>query len=83
MFGLIKKKFMELLISIVNGSSHTKCVSFGNQKCMNQSTPTNLHPNEYSQEFYYYTFPVKLDRYIVICNNLNDSSNKVCIPCKR
>ena len=27
MFGLIKKVFMGLLISIVNASNHTKCVS--------------------------------------------------------
>ena len=26
MFGLIKKMFMGLLISIVNGSNHTKCI---------------------------------------------------------
>ena len=34
MFGLIKKVFMGLLISIVNASSHAKCVSLSNQKCM-------------------------------------------------
>ena len=32
MFGLIKKIFMGLLISIVNASNHTKCVSLSNQK---------------------------------------------------
>ena len=61
MFGLIKKMFMGLLISIVNASNHAKCVSFSNQKCMIQPTLINLHPNEYSQEFHYYPFVLKLD----------------------
>ena len=34
MFGLIKKIFMGLLISMVNASNHVKCVSLSNQKCM-------------------------------------------------
>ena len=34
MCGLIKKMFMELLISIVNASDHTNCVLLTNQKCM-------------------------------------------------
>ena len=45
MFGIIKKMFIVLLTSIVNASSHTKCVSLSNQKCETQSTLTNLHPN--------------------------------------
>ena len=61
MFGLIKKIFIELLAGLVNGSNHTKCVSLSNQKCMIQPTLINLHPNEYSQEFHYYSFSVKLD----------------------
>ena len=36
--------FMGLLISIVNASNHTKCISLKNQKCMIQSTFINLHP---------------------------------------
>ena len=46
MFRLIKKIFMELLISIVNASNHAMCVSLSNQKCMTQPTLINLHPNE-------------------------------------
>ena len=42
----------------------------------------NLHLNEYSQEFHYYPFAVKLDRCVGSCNTLNDLSNKVCIPNK-
>ena len=53
--------FIVLLRDIVNGSNHTKCVSLSNQKCMAQSTLINLHLNEYSQEFHYYQFAVKLD----------------------
>ena len=42
----------------------------------------NLHPNEYSQEFHYYPFAVKLDRCVRSCNTLNDLSNKLCFPNK-
>ena len=49
MFGVIKKVFIGLLTGVVNGSNHTKCVSFSNQKCTIQPTLINLHPNEYSQ----------------------------------
>ena len=54
--------FMGLLISIVNASNYTKCVSLSNQKSMTQPTFINLHPNKYSQEFCFYSFAVKLDR---------------------
>ena len=49
---------------------------------MPQPTLINLHPNEYSQEFHYYPFAVKLDRCIVSCSTLNDLSIKVCDPNK-
>ena len=49
---------------------------------MIQPTLINLHLNEYSQEFHYYPFAVKLDRCVESCNTLNDLSNKVCIPNK-
>ena len=42
-----------------------------------------LHPNECSQELYYYPFAVKLDKCVGNCNTLNDLSNKVCVPNKR
>ena len=77
MFGLIG-----LLAGLVNGSNHTKCVSLINQKCWIQPTLINLHPNEYSQEFHYYPFVVKLDRCVGSCNTLNNLSNKLCIPNK-
>ena len=82
MFGLIKKIFIGLLTGLVNGSNHTKCVSLSNHKCMTQPTLINLHPNEYSQEFYYYPLAVKLDRCVGSCNTLNVSSNKACVPNK-
>ena len=69
--------FMGLLIIMANVSNHSKCVSLGNQKCMTQPTLINLHPNEYSQEFHYYSFAIKLDRCVGSCNTLNDSPNKV------
>ena len=62
MFGIIKKTLIELLIGIVNASIHTECLSLNNQKCMTQPTLINLHPNEYSQEFHYYPFALKLDK---------------------
>ena len=49
---------------------------------MIQSTLINFHTNEYSQEFHYYPFAVKLDRYVESCNTLNDLSHKVCVPNK-
>ena len=82
MFGLIKKIFIGLLTDIVKASSHTKCVSLSNQKCMIQPTLVNLHPNEQKQELHYFLFAVKLDRYVGSCNTLNDLSNKVCVPNK-
>ena len=80
MFGLIEKMFLGLLISIVNASNYTKCLSLSNRKYMIQSTLINLHPNEYNQESHYYPFVDKLDRSVGSCNTLNDLSNKVCIP---
>ena len=71
-----------LLTGLANRSDHTKCISLSNQKCMTQSTLIDLYPNEYSQEFHYYPFAVKLDRSVGSCNTLNDLSNKVCIPNK-
>ena len=50
-----------------------------NQKCITQPTLINLRPNEYSLEFHYYPFSVKLDGYVGSCNTLDDLSNKVCV----
>ena len=80
MFGLIKKIFIGLSTGLVNGSNHIKYVSLGNQKCLIQPTLLNLYPNEYSQEFHYYSFAIKLDRCLGSCNTLNNLSNKVCVP---
>ena len=74
--------FIVLLSSIVNVSNHTKCVLLSNQKCKIHPTLINLYPNEYSQEFHYYPFAVKLDRCIERFNTLNDLSNKICVPNK-
>ena len=57
-------------------------MSLGNQKCMTQPSLINLHLNEYSQEFPYYPFVVKLDKCVVSCNTLNDLSNNVYVPNK-
>ena len=83
MFELIKKIFIGLLTGVISASNHTKCVSLSNQECMIQPTLINLHSNEYSQEFSYYPFAVKLDRCVGSCNTLNDLSNKICVPNKR
>ena len=61
-------------------SNHTRCVSLRNQKCMTQPTLATLYPKEYSQEFYYYSFAIKLDRYVGSCNALNGLSNKIWVP---
>ena len=73
---------MELLASIGNSSNHTKSVSLSNEKCKIQPTLTNLHPNEYRQEFDHYLFVAKLDRCTGRCNTLNKLSDKVCVPNK-
>ena len=82
MFGLIKKIFSGLLTSIVKSCNHTQCISLSNQKCMTQPVLINLHSNEYSQEFHYYPFVVKLGRCIGSCNILNDLSSILCVPNK-
>ena len=72
--------FIVLLSGIVNASNHTECVSLSNKKGMIQPIVINLHPNEYSQEFHYYPFSIRWDRYGGSHNTL--LSNKVCIPNK-
>ena len=62
MLGINKKMFIVIVSSTVQASNHVKCVSLSNQNCMIQPSLINLHPNEYSQEFHYYSFSVKLDR---------------------
>ena len=57
-------------------------MSLSNQKCEVEPTLINLHTNKYKQEFHYYQFAVKLDRYVGSCNTLNDLSNKLCVPNK-
>ena len=74
--------FVLLLIRIVKASNHAKIFSLSNQKCNIQPTVIDLHPNDYSQEFHYYSFAFKLDECVGSCNNLNDISNKVCAPNK-
>ena len=49
---------------------------------VSEPTLIHLHPNEYSQEFHYHPFAVKLDRCVKSCNPLNNMSNKVCVPNK-
>ena len=69
---LVREIFLGLLIGLVNGSDHTKYSWLSNQKCMTQPTLINFHPNEYSQEFHYYPFAVKLDKCVGSCNTLNE-----------
>ena len=73
---------MGLLIRTVNASDQTKCVSLSSQKCMTRPTFINLHPNEYSHEFHYDLFAIRLRRCIGSCNTLNDLSNELCAPNK-
>ena len=79
MFRLIKKIFAVLLTGLVNETNHTKCVFLTNKTCDIQPTCINLHLNKNGQEFHYYPFSVKLDRYAESCNTINDLSNKVCV----
>ena len=81
--GWLKKIFIGLLTVIVNGSNRIKCVLLSNQKSLIQPALINLHPNEYNQEFHHYPFAVKSDRYVGICDTLNDLSNKVLVQTKQ
>ena len=83
MFGLIKKIFIGLLTGLVNGFNPTKCLQLSNQKCVTQHILINLHPKEYSQEFHYFPYVVKLDRCVASCNTFNDLSNKYVFQIKR
>ena len=80
MFAIVKIMFIVLLTSIAKASYHTKCISLSNQKCKIQPTVINFHPNEYSQELYYYPLSVKCAGSF---NTLNDLSNKTCVPNKK
>ena len=51
-----------------------------NQKYITQPALINLNPNEYSQEFHYYSFSFKSERCVGSCSTQNDLSNKVCVP---
>ena len=51
-FRLIKKLFIRLLTSILSAS---------NEKCMTQTTLSNLHSNKYCQKLHYCPVVVKLD----------------------
>ena len=77
MFRLDKKIFIGFLTG--PAYNHTKYVLLSNQKCIIQANLVNLHHNEYSQEFHYYSFAVKLDRCVGSCNTTNDLSGKVCL----
>ena len=74
--------FLGLLSGLVNGSNQRKCVSLSNWKCKIEPSFINLYPNEYSLEFQYYPFSVKLNRCVGSCNTLNDLPNEVCVPNK-
>ena len=86
MLGIIKKRFILILTSLINASSiinasnHAKCVSLSNQKCEIQATLIDLHPNEYIKELHYYPFAVRLNICVGSCNTLNYLSNKLCVP---
>ena len=73
MFGFIQKTFIGLLTSLVNASSHTKCVSLSNQKRAIQHALISLHLNDYNP------FEAKLYRCVGSCSTLNDLSNKVFV----
>ena len=82
MFGLNKKTFIRLLIGITNISNLANCFFLSNQKCKIRPTLINLHPNECSHEFHYYSFAVKLESCGGSCNTLYDLPNNVCVPNK-
>ena len=62
MSEIVKKLIIVVLFGIVNDSNHAKYIFLNNPKYGTRATLINLHPNEYSQEFHYYPFAVKIDR---------------------
>lgn len=82
MFRVLKNLFNVLLTGKVSTFNHIKCISLSNQKFTTQPNLVNLHPNECNQKFHYYSFVVKLFRYVGGCNNFNDLSYKVCVANK-
>ena len=83
MFEIIfKKMFIVLLASIVNASTHTKCMSLSSQKFEIQPALINFYPNEYNQGFHYCPITINLNRCLGSCNTLHDLSNNICIPHK-
>ena len=74
--------FIRLLISVVNASNNTKCISLNNQHRIIQPTLNNLCPNEYSQALRCPPFAVNLDRCVGGWSTFNDLPNKVCVPNK-
>ena len=83
MLVLIEEIFIVVVIDLVNGSNHKKCISLSNQKCMIQFILINLYLNEYIQEFQYYPFAVKLNSYVGNRNTLNYFSNKAFFQIKQ
>ena len=77
MIRMIKKISTGLLIGLANTSIHTKCFSLKNQRFNHL-----LYTNEFSQEFHYYLFKVKLDKSVGSFNSLNNLSNKICVSNK-
>ena len=53
-----------------------------NRKHMTQSSLTNLHPNEYSQELCYYLFLLNLAICAGSCTTPDELSMKACFPKK-
>ena len=65
MFWLIKlDEIIRLLTDLFYGSNYTNFVLSSNQKFNHDLT----YPYEYSQEFHYYSFAIKLGRCVVSCN---------------
>ena len=77
LFGIIKKYSLYYYLTyIIDLIIQNEC------RLAIRNVP-NLHPNEYSQEFHYDLFAVKLERCDGICNIFNDLSNKVCVLTKK
>ena len=71
--------FILLLTGRGNASDHTSGIFLSNQKCEIQPNLINLRPNEYIQELHCYSFEVKVNRCVGICNTFNDLFNKLCV----
>ena len=74
MFGFIKKVFV---VATTFFSCNTlKCISMNNQECKIRPKIIDINSNEPS----FYPYSIEVNKFSGICNIINDTYEKLCIP---